>query len=327
MVGMIEVGLSLLCLLFQAPQGTGQTPPAGPAPGTPTKAASPAPAPDPFRGVTFGKDGWPEVTEVPVRPVATPLAAPPTTAAPAVETAPAAAVGSGLGSPLVDVFQTTRSPAAFQALGGVTAWWRLTVHGAGGETVGIREITHRADLGALDRDRLELTDGRVYARAGAMVFVERQGMPWPTLAEAAGHELHLFGVLLRAPWVFADTNAYTVLGRDFVQRGGARLARIRIQRRPDTPSELIGPDPEPRPRDQFELLCEPSSMQPRELLYQLACSGQSRRILLEDWRETGGVRIPHRRLLVDGQGRPTTTLEILRLEVGQPLSDRDFRLR
>ncbi len=331
--------LTLACLAALAvslpQQPTPQEPKGQPAPAGETRPPA----------VEFDKNGWPVVpttTAPAAAPVPWPSEAPPARNAtpPPVTVRPLPAAGTGtspaqpavpsgveLGSPLLDVYQAVRSPGALRAMGGVTVWWRLTAFGPQGEPIGMRELTHRADLGHPERDRIEFADGRVYGRAGASVFAERQGMPWPTLAEAASHELALFGLLLRMPWCFGDGAAYAVMGRDQVQRGGETLTRLRIERRPDSGSDLLGPELTPRPRDRFELLCEASVLQPRELIYQLASSGHSRRMLLEDWREVGGVRMPFRRVLVDGEGRPTTVLEILRCDHGQAVTERDFRLR
>ncbi len=279
----------------------------------------------PVGGVQFDGGGWPIVADD---------RAPAAARSAAVTTAqPVPASGMQLGSPLLEVYQSTRSPAAFKALGGVVVWWRLTIFGAQGEVIGVREVTHTADCAFAERDRLEHADGRVYGRSGAAVFAERQGMPWPTLAEAAQQELMLYGLHLRLPWCFGDAAAFVVTGRDTVDRSGETLQRLRIERRPAAAADLIGPEAEPRPRDGFELLYEPSTGQPREFVHRFASTGQSRRMLLEDWRdvalgerrEGGAVRMPFRRVYVDESLRQTTQLEILRLE-GARVAERDFRL-
>ncbi|MBL8728391.1 MAG: hypothetical protein JNM25_08180, partial [Planctomycetes bacterium] len=78
----------------------------------------------------FDSGGWPIVADD--RPAAPPGAARPAAPA-AAAAAPALASGMQLGSPLLAVYQSTRSPAAFKALGGVVVWWRLTIFGAQGE--------------------------------------------------------------------------------------------------------------------------------------------------------------------------------------------------
>ncbi|MBX3464083.1 MAG: hypothetical protein KF830_12995 [Planctomycetes bacterium] len=302
----------------------------GMAQGTAPPPAPPGAAPSGPGAVRFDSGGWPILADDPAP------AAGRASPALATEAARPAAAASGmqLGSPLLDVFQATRSPAAFRALGGVVVWWRLSIFGAQGEVIGMRELTHTADCGAAERDRLELADGRVYGRSGASVFAERQGMPWPTLADAAQHELALFGLHLRLPWCFGDGAAFAVVGRDTVTRGGDALLRIQLERRPPAGADPIGPEATPPPRDRYELLVEPSTGLPREFVHRFAASAQSRRVRLEDWRDVtlgdaragGAVRLPFRRVYVDEAQRPTTQLEILRLEPAK-LAERDFRLR
>lgn len=230
------------------------------------------------------------------------------------EPARATASGMALGSPLLDVFQFTRSPQAFKNLGGQQIWWRVTIYGDGGEILGIREITHIADCSFAERDRVEYdTDGRVFGRNGGSVFAERQGMPWPTDAERGRHELALFGTHLRMPWCFGDSITYSVLSSDTVDRPGERLRRVRLERRPMQGSSLIGPQIDTRPRDQFEIVFEPGTGKPREFVHRFAAGG-GRRVLLEDWREERGVRIPYRRIYVDDTLKKTTMLEILSIE-------------
>lgn len=307
-----------------AAQAPGSVP--SPAPVGPVSAPA-GPASAPVGGVQFDSGGWPIVADD--RPA--PAAAARTPAAAAAEPAPPS--GMQLGSPLLDVYQSTRSPAAFKALGGVVVWWRLTIFGAQGEVIGVREVTHTADCAFSERDRLELADGRVYGRSAASVFAERQGMPWPTLAESAQQELMLYGLHLRLPWCFADPAAFVVSRRDTIERGGEAFARIVVERRPPGGAEVIGPEVEPQPRDRFEIVYEPSTGQPREFVHRFASTMQSRRVLLEDWRDValgerrdgGAVRMPFRRVYVDESLRQTTQMEILRIEATRT-SERDFRL-
>jgi hypothetical protein len=238
---------------------------------------------------------------------------------------PPLASGMQLGSPLLDVYQATRSPWAFQELGGVVGWWRLTVYGEQGEQLGVREVSHLADCAFAERDRLEHGDGRTFGRIGAQTFAERRGMPAPANTDLAQQELMLFGLHLRLPWLFADANAFVVTGREVEERSGERLVKILLERRPPPALDLLGPEAEPKPRDRFELFCEPSTGLPREFVHRFASTRQTRRVLLEDWRETDGVRLPHRRVYVDESLRPTTVMELLRLE-RQRVTDRDFRL-
>lgn len=313
-------------LLFVPQGGTSNT--------KPDKPAAPAAAP----AARFDQHGWPIITGEAspsadstreVAPVSDPGAAKPSTPppAPVAETAPKEAIASGMdsGSPLLDVFAAVHAPGSFRALGCVTAWWRLTVFGAQGEVIGIRELTHTADLAFADRDRLEYpeADGRVFGRAGAVVFAERQGLPYPTLTAAAAAELQLFGLQLRLPWQFADGNAFAVVSRDYVTRGADKLLRIRVQQRLE--GETYGPEPTQRPRDTFELWCDKGGL-PVEFVHQFANSGQSRRVLLDDWRDVEGVRMPFRRTYVDESGRPSTMLDLLRVVQVPQLKERAFRL-
>lgn len=238
---------------------------------------------------------------------------------------PALASGTQLGSPLLDVYKSVGGVEAFRGLEGCVVWWRVSTFGEQGEAIGLREVTHTADCRYAERDRLEFQDGRIYGRLGAQVFAELRGMPWPTLNDPASQDLMLFGLHLRAPWCFGDANLFMVVGKDFVDRSGERLLRITLERRPPSSLEVVGPELDAKPRDRFELLCEPSSGRPRELVHRFACSLATRRVLLEDWRDVENVRVPFRRVYVDEAMRTKTTLEILRLE-RQRTSERDFRL-
>jgi hypothetical protein len=207
----------------------------------------------------------------------------------------------------------------------VVVWWRVTIHGSQGEPIGVRELVHTTDTAFAERDRLEFTDGRVFGRVGAQVYAERSGMPNPTQAEQAQHELMLFGTQLRLPWLFADASTFAVMQKDYEDRQGERLRKIVLERRPPAALEVAGPELDPKPRDRFELLHDASSGLPRELVQRFASSRETRRVLLEEWREFEGVNLPHRRVYVDDSQRATTTLEITRIE-RQRTSERDFRL-
>jgi hypothetical protein len=47
-------------------------------------------------------------------------------------------------------------------------------------------------------------------------------------------------------------------------------------------------------------------------------------VLLEDWRDFEGVRMPCRRVYVDESMRPTTALELVKVE-RRRVTERDFR--
>lgn len=273
----------------------------------------PKPAATGVPGVPFDERGWPVVDE---RPAPDRVAAAPRDERPA----------PGGTSPFPAMFESLGTPRDLAALGTVTAWWRLTVHGPQGESIGIRELTHLADLRAPDRDRIDYGDGRVAGRSGATVFAQRFGTPWPTLLEPARAELELLGMHLRAPWLFTDERRFAVTDTQPAKDAQLPLARVWLMRRPaDAPVE--GPALVPPIVDRFELLCPAAAGPPAELVHQFASSGARRRIRFEDWRAVGGVKVAFRRVYVDDGGRPTTTLELLRVESTPSASDRDFRLQ
>lgn len=239
------------------------------------------------------------------------------------------ASGMQLDSPLHDVFRATRSPGALRTIGGVEVWWRVHIHGTSGEDIGIRTIKHTADCVYAERDRIHYTDShdeRTFARMGNNVSAQRKGLPWDSMTEAARAQLSLFGMHLRMPWCFGEGKSYAVMRQTVAERRGEVLTRLELQRRPPATEEVFGPEHNPKPRDRYELLFEPTTGLPRELVHRFASSGQQRRILLEDWKDVGGVRMPFRRIYVDEVGRATTTLEILKIKTKQRVTERDFRL-
>jgi hypothetical protein len=308
----------------------------------PTPAAAPASsaeAPAKTQPVVQfdARTGWPigvddgPVPAAPPKPAAAAngkgaaVPAPTPPAAPAAETAaPPLASGTQLGSPLLDVYQPLMAPGEWRRLGGLVVQWRATVHGPNGEVVGVREFVHTADPAHPDRDRIEHKDGRVFVRCGLQVFAERGGMPMPAATEEAARELALFGLQLRMPWAFADANAFAVVGKSTVERNGEKLRKLAIEQRPPHGADLLGPELQPRPRDQFELYHETGTGRLREFVHRFAATEQSRRVLLEDWRESDGVQLPHRRVYLDDGERPTTVLEIVRCE-RRKVAERDFR--
>jgi hypothetical protein len=222
------------------------------------------------------------------------------------------------------VFKVVHQPADLAALRGVTVWLRLTLYDERGEELGEREITHEADLEYPDRDRLMFSDGRVYGRLGGAVFVERLRRPWPTLDDEARGELKLMGMLLRAPWIFAEGRRYVVFPVEYDAWQGAEMVRVRIERRPAR-DRVLGPQRVATPVDRFELICDPVTLAPRQLRYYLAETGVSRRILLDDYREVGGVRMPWRRTFLVDDDRVAMVMRIMRIEVGQRFVENHFR--
>ena len=234
------------------------------------------------------------------------------------------ASGMQMDSPLHDIFRSTRSPGALHAIGGVEVFWRLTIHGTHGEIIGIRDITHIADCSFPERDRLEDAKGRIFTRDGQQIGAQRNGIPYESLHAEAKAMLELFGLQLRMPWCFGEGRSYAIMTREAATRRGEMLAKLQLQRRPPASEMVFGPEANPKPRDQFELLFEPSTGQPRELLHRFVSSGQQRRVLLDDWQEEHGVRMPRRRIYVDDAGRATTTLEMRRI-TPRRVSEREFR--
>ena len=289
--------------------------------------------------IRIGPNGWPVGDALPGSPAVEPAPvgrprSPASTkraqpATPSTEREPDTArspLGSGmeLDSPLHDVFRCTRSPGAMRALGGVEVVWRLTIHDSTGKATAYREFHHLADLSSPARDRLEYRDD-VFARYGERVVAFRGDLPWePLLADAAA-KLELFGMHLRMPWCFGDGRSYAILKKDVVRRREEDLVRLSIERRPTAGDEVFGPVADPRPRDRFELLYEPTTGRPRELVHQFAGLGR-RRVLFEEWVEfERSISYPRRRIYVDDDLRKTITLEVLDMRRHR-VGERDFRM-
>jgi len=313
-------------------QPSANAPVVKPAPAATPRQAAPVVQFDPSSGWPIGADDAP----VPAAPrgetaprkdkaaTATRLDAPAEVAPAPKAEAPNLASGTQLGSPLLDVFQATGAPGEWKKLGGVVAHWRVVVHGPNGDEIGAREVVHTADVVHPDRDRLDHADGRVHGRFGGQVFAERNGMPMPASTEPAALELALFGAQLRMPWLFGDANAYAVVGKTIEERNGERLRKVTVERRPPAHLDTMGPQAAPKPVDRYELVYDPASGVVRELVHRLAETQQTRRVLLEDWREFDGVRLPCRRVYVDEALRPTTVIELTKIE-RRRVNDRDFR--
>ncbi|MFK7743022.1 MAG: hypothetical protein AB8H80_22100 [Planctomycetota bacterium] len=320
----------------EAAQRAAKTATQSPGSSKPAKASATGAGKESLSPVKFLNNGWPVLagdTPVPTplvetksgvkRPVIDSAAS--LLATPAPPAARRIASGMDLDSPMHEVFRATATPGAMQRLGGVVVWWRMTVHGTHGETIGMRELTHIADVRFADRDRLEYVDGRRFGRLGELVGAQRSGIPYDNLLPDARADLELFGMHIRMPWCYGDGKRYTILAREVVSRRSEKLVRLRIDRRPPIGDEVFGPPPTSKPGDRFQLLYDPTTGLPRELVHRFAASGQERRVLLEDWRELRGIVMPFRRVYVDDAMRPTTTLEILRIQQKRT-SERDFRL-
>jgi hypothetical protein len=223
------------------------------------------------------------------------------------------------------VFVAVHQPADLAALGGVTLVLRITLFDHRGEELGSREIHHEADLAYPDRDRLWFSDGRVYGRIGKAVNAQRFHKPWPVLDDEARDELELYGVLLRMPWLFADAESFVVFPTQNDNWRGEDLVRIPIERRP-VQSLVLGPQRNPVPVDRFELLYDDTFI-PRQLVFRLAATGVTRRVLLQDFREVGGVRIPWRRTFLVEDDRVAMVMKVVSFKFGQRFSDQHFRPR
>ena len=229
-----------------------------------------------------------------------------------------------LESPLLDLFRVVGRPADLRELGSVVVRARVHVRDHRGAELATRELFHEADLTVADRDRLVLPDDRIYGRDGAAVFAQFHRLAWPSLEQEAREELELLGLLLRLPWVFADPERWTLLPPEHVLVSGRRWLRVRVESRVGD-GAAIGPLPEPEPADRFELWCEPASMQLAEVRYRLAGSSAVRIVRLSEWRQVGAVRMPARRTLLGADGVPRLEIELLSIDVRQPLPSTHFR--
>lgn len=226
-----------------------------------------------------------------------------------------------LGSPLREVFTRQGYPSDMRELGGVLAWYRFTLRGHNGAVIGSREVEHHADMRRADRDLLKMSSGqKTYGRDGASVFAYLDRMRMESYEDEARDELELLGLLLRFPWGFADGERYVVGEKQYLTVAGQAMVLIPIRAKRSIDASLPGASV-----DRFEILCAADSMEPRELRYTLAATGQSRRLRFSEYRQVGGVRIPFRREFLDGVGSPSLILEILSMDHGRDVSAVDFR--
>jgi len=228
-----------------------------------------------------------------------------------------------LGSALLDVFHRVGHPSAFVGLGSVVAKWRLTVFDAYGAESAVRDLVQESDLGNPSRDRLSYPAAqKFYGRDGGATWVVFHGMDWPALEQEAREELELFGLLLRMPWCFADTQRFVVYPRESVVQDGRRYTKVRIEAR-SSGDEIIGPrDSGPAP-DTYELTAPADSYEPTELRIQRA-NGTRRSVKLLEWRDVGGVRVPMRRIFVTPDGTQALEIVATQLEPRQSLPDSRF---
>ena len=223
---------------------------------------------------------------------------------------------------LLDIYRKVGTPGQQQTLGGCDATWRLTVHGEDGSVLGERIYHHVSDSATPARDRLVYGD-RVFVRDGDAVQAGSGGVRYESLQTLAARELELFGMHLRAPWSFADSEQFRVVQQDMVARRGVRLGRLVFER---ASAGEAKPARSSANTEQFVLLYDPLAHLPRELEHRFAGTQQRRRVLLEDWQELmPGVRFPCRRVYVDELLRPTTTIELMDLRK-RPVRAREFKL-
>jgi len=235
--------------------------------------------------------------------------------------------GGELESPLTDVFRAIGEPHRFLMLRGVSVVYRLELYDDRGGLVGsTQQVAHLADVSVPRRDRW-LQGDLVFGRDGRRAFAERGQFPSPRLDERAARILELHGLLLRAPWIFADTREFTTFPPEVIRDGQEHLFRVRIER--VDPNAFHGPLGTERPRDRFELICRRDPAIPEELRYTLAETGARRRVVFKDWQEVDGipVRIPHRREVWDENNRLFMVLQMEQLRVGQVLTPDQFRPR
>ena len=117
---------------------------------------------------------------------------------------------------LNDVFQQVGRPDDVAQLQCVVAWMTVKLFDHRGMELGELQVHHEADL-RHERDRLLFSrpsrgPDKIYGRDGRSVFAERHGMAWPSLESKAREELEIFGLLLRMPWAFADSDGLRLLG-------------------------------------------------------------------------------------------------------------------
>ncbi|MBK8976713.1 MAG: hypothetical protein IPM29_12410 [Planctomycetes bacterium] len=319
---LVTVSLLGAAALAQAPVAPQQ-------PGDPAAGRSPVP-----RVVGVDQDGWPVFApggSTPPAPTpAAALRAPAVVDPPAVAEPPAAPAerrASEAATAVLDaaaalapLWQRIGSPAAFAGLGGLRARCTLRVlDPERGAELGRREFEHLADLTAPRRDRLTLPDRRVVGRDGESVFAELHGLPMASLAAAARGELEVLGLLLRAPFCFADATRFEIVDRR--SEGAVDAPLVAFELRP------VGAERAAWEDARFTLVCAADSLRPSELIYRLAAQRPTR-VRFSDWRVVrNGVAIPFRRELVDARGVTTSVLDLDAVEVAEQLLDLDFRSR
>ena len=312
--------LALLVVLAQSPQGQSTQPSA------------------PRLGVEFDKNGWPvdagrttqsaspRVEEKPR--VAVPQAAPlgeskPSPAAAEIQVVLPATSASGSFSSCLG---SMGEPASFRSLGVVRLQWRIRVLGSDGAVLAEREVVQLTDTADPERERLEFSDGRIYARVNGRVQAQRHGVPWPTLEPQAAEELDRYALHARFPWVLCDAAKFvavpTVPSSDPADRGASRW---RFQAA--SGADSVGPPIVGAVVPFVEVVAADPSAGMSELRHGVTGSSITRRARLEDWREVHGLRIPFRRSYLDEQGKKNCVLELTAFEPGVDSKTASFRLQ
>jgi len=233
--------------------------------------------------------------------------------------------GRGL---LRDVFQQVGRPEDFARLQCVVAWMSVKLFDHRGTELGQFTVHHEADL-RCGRDRLLFSrpsrgPDKIYGRDGRSVFAERHGMAWPSLEPKAREELEAFGLLLRMPWAFADSDRFVVKGRDddYTVNGRA-MVRLRIERRPG--SDRMRDAGADKRQDRFDLICSKNRMEPVEVHMRPAASGATTVVQLSGYKSYRGTRIPTQRVFMSENGYRLMEMRITRMDVGQDLPQSQFR--
>jgi hypothetical protein len=229
---------------------------------------------------------------------------------------------------LRDVFQQVGRPEDLARLQCVVAWMTVKLFDHSGTELGELQVHHEADL-RCTRDRLLFSrpsrgPDKIYGRDGRSVFAERYGMAWPSLVPKAREELELFGLLLRMPWAFANSDQFVVKSRDddYIVNGRAMVC-LRMERRPGaTGMGVVG---DSKPQDRFDLICSKSNLEPVEVHMRLEATGATTVVHLSDYKSYRGVHIPTRRVFMSENGYRLMEMRISRMDVCQDLPQAQFR--
>jgi hypothetical protein len=268
--------------------------------------------------VSIDANGWPQAPVAERAPATADAAAAPP--APALPTpAPGAIPANSLDSPLRDIWLRTGQPSDFAAQGGAGAEIKLHLYDVSGGVLTTRRLLHEADLAVPDRDRLTFLDSqRTFGRDGTAVWAMADNVLWPSREREAQEALQVLGLLLRAPWIFADER-YLVRPAEPVEVDGERMVRVAIESAPDPEGS------EEAAAARFQLLCHPSDMLPLEIRYAIGAQDEKRVKLLEYQTLPPGVKVPVRRVFVAHDGRPLLEVEIVRMQCKLDLPAAYFR--